>query len=75
MDTNIVLIMFAVIAAFGLATATLVVPIVPQAHAQGCTAQSSACSGFGLAQRDQHLPTDLPSQAEFGLAQRDQHLP
>ena len=33
MNSNTALIMFAVIAAFGLATATLVVPLVPQAHA------------------------------------------
>ena len=33
MNSNTTLIMFAVIAAFGLATATLVVPVVHQAHA------------------------------------------
>ena len=33
MNSNTALIMFAVIAAFGLATATLVLPLVPQAHA------------------------------------------
>jgi hypothetical protein len=35
MNVNTALIMFAVIAAFGLVTATLVLPIVPQVHAQG----------------------------------------
>jgi hypothetical protein len=34
-NTNTALIMFAVIAAFGVVAATLVVPIVPQAYAQG----------------------------------------
>ena len=33
MNSNTALMMLAVIAAFGLATATLVVPLVPQAHA------------------------------------------
>jgi hypothetical protein len=49
MNTNTALIMFAVIAAFGLVTAMLVVPIVPQAHAQGrapeCPPQSPSGGG------------------------------
>jgi hypothetical protein len=51
MNTNTALLMFAVIAAFGLATATLVLPIVHEANAQGCTARSSGCQDFGLAYR------------------------
>jgi hypothetical protein len=53
MNSNTALIMFAVIAAFGLATATLVVPLVPQAQAQPtgpCTLRGQAaqgCSAFG----------------------------
>jgi hypothetical protein len=35
MNTNTAIIMFAVIAAFGVVAATLVVPIVPQVYAQG----------------------------------------
>ena len=46
MDVNTTLIMFAVIAAFGLMTATLVLPIVPQVLARGppLSAQEKACS-------------------------------
>ena len=53
MNSNTALLMFAVIAAFGLATATLVVPLLPQADAQGqgCAAKSSACRDFGLSKR------------------------
>jgi hypothetical protein len=45
MNAKITLVMFAVLAALGLVAATLVVPIVPQAHAQGkrgafCPSQS-----------------------------------
>jgi hypothetical protein len=35
MNANTAIIMFAVLAAFGVVAATLVVPIVPQAHAAG----------------------------------------
>ena len=56
MNTNTALIMFAVVAAFGLVAATLVVPIVPQAYAQGCTARDQTCQSFGLAQRAAHEP-------------------
>jgi hypothetical protein len=49
MNANTALIMFAVVAAFGLVTAMLVVPIVPQAHAQGrapeCPPQSPRSGG------------------------------
>jgi hypothetical protein len=49
MNANTALIMFAVVAAFGLVTAMLVVPIVPQAHAQGrapeCPSQSPRGGG------------------------------
>ena len=51
MNTNTALLMLAVIAAFGLVTATLVVPILPQVHAQGYTARSSDCQSFGLSHR------------------------
>jgi hypothetical protein len=49
MNTNTILLMFSVLAAFGLVAATLVVPIVPQAHAQGkapeCPPQSPRGGG------------------------------
>ena len=57
MNSNTALIMFAAIAAFGLATATLVVPIVPQAHAAPqCTAgippkQGGTCWDLGLSHK------------------------
>jgi hypothetical protein len=49
MNNNTVLLMFAVIAAFGLVTATLVVPILHQAYAAGrpCTTPDD-CKAFGL---------------------------
>jgi hypothetical protein len=50
MNSNTTLIMFAVIAAFGLATATLVVPVVHQAHAftgKECKDQGYARGGIG----------------------------
>ena len=66
MNSNTVLIMFAVVAAFGLATATLVVPLVPQADAQevpyikGCAAKSDACKDFGLSQGADKRPPGVP---------------
>jgi hypothetical protein len=54
MNAKTALIMFAVLAAFGLVAATLVVPIVPQAHAQGCLAKSSECKGHGIAIAQAH---------------------
>ena len=43
MNTNTALLMFAVLAAVGLVAATLVVPIVPQAHAAPPTTGPSVC--------------------------------
>jgi hypothetical protein len=54
MNAKTALIMFAVLAAFGLVTATLVVPIVPQAHAAGCAARSEGCKGFGITTAEAH---------------------
>jgi hypothetical protein len=54
MNAKTALIMFAVLAAFGLVAATLVVPIVPQAHAAGCAAKGPGCKGFGLATAEEH---------------------
>jgi hypothetical protein len=61
MNTNTALLMFALIAAFGLATATLALPIVHEANAQtaGCTARSSDCQIFGQAHAPPH-PTGPP---------------
>jgi hypothetical protein len=43
MNSNTALVMFAVIAAFGVVAATLVVPIVPQAHAAGKPSFAPRC--------------------------------
>jgi hypothetical protein len=49
MNTNTALIMFAVIAAFGMATATVVMPILNEAHAAGKPAFAPRC-GQGCGQ-------------------------
>ena len=60
MNNNTALVMFAVIAAFGLATATLVVPLVPQADAQGCPTPGPNCRAFGQATAEANRPSDVP---------------
>jgi hypothetical protein len=57
MNTNTALIMFAVLAAFGVVAATLVVPIAPQAYAQGKPAFAPRC-GQGCGQNNH--PTGPP---------------
>jgi hypothetical protein len=44
MNSNTALIMFAVIAAFGVATATVVIPILNEAHAIAVPAKRPSCS-------------------------------
>jgi hypothetical protein len=62
MNIKTAVVMFAVVAALGLVAATLVVPIVPQAHAQGAPpvtckrVEGGSCKDFGLAQRETHEP-------------------
>ena len=54
---NTTLLMFAVVAAFGLAAASFVVPILPQSHAAaGCALPSADCKAFGQEQREIHQP-------------------
>ena len=67
MNSNTALIMFAVIAAFGLATATLVLPLVPQAHAapvahpSQCHNQPLSGSEIGACARIAASPPGRPS--------------